>query len=341
MSIDELLALEPQAKDQLQKVWLGYTESKGNPELRNLVSTLYNATADSGIIIHSGAQEAIYNFFKSVLKSGDQIVVLTPTYQSLYSIARDSGIAVSELKLKETASGWEIALSELDQLVTSATKAVVLNVPNNPTGFLLQHDEFKEVINICRKNGAILFSDEVYRGLERAEPDRLPAACDVYEKGVSLGVLSKTYGLAGLRIGWVATRCAEVFDRMCAFKDYLTICNRAPSEFLAGVALKNHDEISRRNREIIRQNMKSANSFFEEFSNIFEWHEPIASPISFVRMKTDRADEFCSEARKGAQTLLLPSTVFDYGDRHVRFGFGRRNFGKAIQHFSTFLRNRK
>ena len=122
--------------------------------------------------------------------------------------------------------------------ICPATRLLYLNQPHNPTGTLLPRPVFEHVIGLARAHGLVVFSDEVYRELEHDPACLLPAVCDEYERAVSLGSISKSYGLPGLRTGWIATRDAGLREAVLTLKDYTTICASAPSEFLdrAGAA---------------------------------------------------------------------------------------------------------
>jgi aspartate/methionine/tyrosine aminotransferase len=124
-------------------------------------------------------------------------------------------------------------------MIRPTTRPLYINQPHNPTGTLMARRVFEDVIELARAHGLVLFSDEVYRELEYNPADRLPAACDMYERAVSLGSISKSYGLPGLRIGWIATRDASIREAVSTLKDYTTICASAPSEFLTALALRN------------------------------------------------------------------------------------------------------
>ena len=237
MTVRELLALEPGAADEFGAQWLGYTESTGGTDLRQAICKLYETVQPEEVLVHTGAEEAIFLFMHAVLQPGDHIVVHWPCYQSLIEVARSIGCEVSRWIAREE-NGWGLDLEELRALLRPNTKAIVINTPHNPTGYLMSQEHFEAVSAIAREHDAILFSDEVYRESEYDARDRLPAACDLGEHTISLGVTSKTYGLAGLRIGWIATHNRELYDRMAGLKDYTTICNSAPSEFLASVALR-------------------------------------------------------------------------------------------------------
>ncbi|SAK46302.1 aminotransferase class I/II-fold pyridoxal phosphate-dependent enzyme [Caballeronia ptereochthonis] len=329
MSIGELLAFEPGSIDGLRETWLGYTEHPGAPALRRELATLCENVRDDEIIVHTGAQEAIYSFMSSMLAPGDHVIVHMPGYQSHYSVAEAMGVKVSPWKAREQA-GWAVDPDELEALVTPATRALVICAPHNPTGYLPSRDVFDAIVAFARRHELWLFSDEVYRGLEHDPADRLPAACDVYERAISLGALSKTHGLAGLRLGWIATKSAEVLRRMSTFKDYLTISNSAPGEYLAAIAVRHTDALIARSIDIVRSNLCLLDDFFTRRADRFEWHRPRAGTIGFVRLKHGHAEQFCAELLERTGVLLLPSTLIDYGDAHFRLGFGRRNMPDVL-----------
>jgi aspartate/methionine/tyrosine aminotransferase len=196
---------------------------------------------------------------------------------------------------------------------------------------------FQEVSRLARENGIILFSDEVYRESEYREEDRLPAACDFGEHAVSLGVMSKTYGLPGLRIGWIATRNAEIYEKMAALKDYTTICNSAPSEFLAELALRHRDALAERSLEIISDNLKVLDQFFDRHAALFAWQRSQAGSIGFPRLLGEDVEAFCEAVVKSAGVLLLPGTLYGDDGNHFRIGFGRKNMPEAIERLEDFL----
>ncbi len=227
-------------------------------------------------------------------------------------------------------------IEELESLVRPETRAIVLTTPNNPTGYAFERAQIEAVVAIARRHGLWLFSDEVYRGTER-EAERIPAICDLYERGVSLGGLSKAYGLAGLRIGWIATRDVSLRDRMAALKDYSSICNAAPSEFLAALALRHSERLIERVRRITEQNLERLDEFFARRERLFEWRRPHAGTTAFPRYLRGSSDVFCRELVERAGVLLLPGALFDAGDDYVRFGYGRANLPEALGALDAFI----
>lgn len=336
MRLGELLALEPGAN--LNDVWLGYTESLGSPPLREAIAALYDGLGPDDILVHVGAQEAIHNFSVGLLAAGDHVVVHQPAYQSLHAVAEAIGCEVTPW-IAHQSDGWMLDPASLPPLLRANTRAVIVNTPHNPTGALIDGDGLQTIAATCETRGAIFFCDEVYRFSERDATERAPAACEVSPSAVSLGVLSKSFGLAGLRIGWIATRNRAVHARMREMKDYTTICAPAPSEALATLALRHRDAILARTRAIIDPNLSLANAFFERHADRFAWVPPQAGPVAFPRLRDGRdARSFCEPLVQDHGVLLLPGSV--YGDAwrgHFRIGLGRVGFAAGLDRLEQAL----
>jgi aspartate/methionine/tyrosine aminotransferase len=335
MALNDLLALEPEAREKLGELRLGYTESRGEPGLRRAIAPLYEHGDPEAILVHGGSQEPIFVFMNALLGPGDHVVVQFPSYQSQYSIPEAIGARVTRWHSDLTREGAPDP-GELEHLIVPETRAIVLTTPNNPTGYPFERAQLDAVVGVARRHGLWLFGDEVYRGTER-EAERIPAVCDLYERGVSLGGLSKVYGLAGLRIGWISTPDRALYDRMAAIKDYLTICNSAPSEFLAALALRHAPVLLERVRKIIASNLNCLDAFFARRSDLFEWQRPRAGTTAFPRYRGGSSEAFCARLVERAGVLLLPSTLFDAGDERMRFGYGRSNLPEAVAALDAFI----
>lgn len=336
-SAKELLDLGKNSEAELKKLWLGYTESQGNPILRKEISKLYKNINENEIIVFAGAEEGIFVFMNVLLEKGDHVIVQYPAYQSLYQVAKALGCEITKWMMSDK-DGWELDIEFLKKSIKKNTRAIVINCPHNPTGYLMPKDKLKEIIDIARKQNIYIFSDEVYRFMEYNEHDRLPAACDLYGRGVSLGVMSKTFGLAGLRIGWIATKDKKLFKEIISFKDYTTICNSAPSEFFSILALKNKEKIVKRNLVIIKSNLALLDNFFKKYRNLFEWVKPKAGSIAFPKIKFNKnVEEFCIDLVNKKGVLLLPSTLYDFDDKHFRIGFGRKNMPIALKKLEEYI----
>lgn len=237
----------------------------------------------------------------------------------------------------ETEQGWGLDLDHLAQLLQGETRLLVINVPHNPTGYLPGPAEFETILDLVARRGVWLFCDEMYRGLEYDPGGRLPSASERYERAVSLWGMSKSFGLAGLRIGWLVTQEQALLQALLRMKDYTTICSSAPGEFLARLALEQAEAIIQRNLEIIQTNLAQAQAFMAEWADRFAWRAPLAGPIAFVRLRQDGAAAFCQAAVREAGVLLVPAALFDFGDSHLRFGLGRRNFGEGLAALGEYL----
>jgi aspartate/methionine/tyrosine aminotransferase len=339
MSIADLLAFDADpagAAEKFQSIWLGYTESQGSPSLRKEICNLYTTIQPEHILVHTGAEEAIYLFMHAMLKENDHIIAHALHYQSLSEVAKGIGCQVSPWIAREE-NGWALDLDELRGLVRPNTKAIIINTPHNPTGYLMSRADFDELNKFVQEKNLLLFSDEVYRESEYDLAARLPAACDYGEHAVSLGVTSKTYGLAGLRIGWIATKNKKVYENMAALKDYTTICNSAPSEFLAEVAMRNRQKLIDRNLGIIQHNLSIVDKLFASHSSLFAWVRPQAGSMGFPKLLKGDIENFCDDLVRKAGVLLLPGTMYDDMGNHFRLGLGRKNLPQAVERLEKYL----
>jgi aspartate/methionine/tyrosine aminotransferase len=339
MFVAELLALDADptgAAEKFQKVWLGYTESQGSPALRAEICKLYETIQPEEILVHSGAQEAIFLFMFAAFKKYDHVIVHSPAYQSLAEVARAAGCDVSPWQAREE-NGWSLDLDELRHLMRTNTKAIILNTPHNPTGYLMSRADYEALHTFAKSNKLLLFSDEVYRESEYDPAARLPAACDLGDYAISLGVTSKTYGLAGLRIGWIVTKNKKIYEKMASLKDYTTICNSAPSEFLAEVAMRNRKKLVERNLNIIKQNLAVIDDLFTRRADLFAWVRPQAGSMAFPRYLGGDVETFCDALVKKAGVLLLPGSVYGDARDHFRLGLGRKNLPQAVRRLEEFL----
>jgi aspartate/methionine/tyrosine aminotransferase len=333
----ELLAM---ADDETLGLWdgltLGYTESTGHPLLRREVAALYEGIEPDDVLVFAGAEEAIFCLVNVLVGPGDHAVVTWPGYQSLHEVARAAGADVTLHELREDAD-WALDVAALRGQVTPATRLIVVNAPHNPTGMLPDRATYDALVALTAESGAYLLLDEVYRFLE-ADAERLPAGADALDRGISLGVMSKSFALAGLRIGWLATRDRDLLARCAAFKDYTTICSSAPSEILALIALRARDRVLVRSRSIVAANLERLDGFFEDWADRFTWVRPRAGPVGFPRLTVPgvEIDDWAAGLIEAEGVLLLPGSQFGYGGNHFRLGFGRTDLPAAIERLETY-----
>ena len=334
----ELLAL---ADDETRALWggltLGYAESSGHPLLRREIAALYDGLAPDDVLVFAGAEEGIFCLINVLMGPGDHAVVTWPGYQSLYELARATGADVTLHELREDA-GWALDLDLLRRQVTPATRLIVVNAPHNPTGMLPDRSTLDGLVTIAEEAGAYLLMDEVYRFLEFDDADRLPAAADVTARGVSLGVMSKSFAMAGLRIGWLATGDRGLLERCASFKDYTTICASAPSEILAIIGLRARETVLDRSRGIVAANMERLDAFFDEWADRFTWVRPRAGSIGFPRLTVPGVgiDDWAAGLVESEGVLLLPGSQFGFGGNHFRLGFGRTDLPEALDRLEGY-----
>ena len=342
MALGELLDLaEPADREAWEKLHLGYTETFGAHRLREAIAATYESVRPEEILCFAGAEEGIYAAMHALLGRDDHAVVLIPNYQSLETVALAlcpvTGVAL------DPKEDWSLDVGDVVGALRPNTRLVSINFPHNPTGKVISRNVYDELIGICSERGIFLFNDEVYRLLERDETIRLPQSVDVYDRGLSLGVLSKAYGLPGLRIGWIACRDPALLSRMERIKHYLSICNSAPSEALGVIALRARDAILARNRTLVSRNLGSLEAFMAGFPGFFEWYTPDGGCICYPRYRgDDGVEEFTRRLVDQVGVLLLPASVYrsDLGETpsdRFRIGFGRNDMPEALAVLCDFL----
>ena len=343
MTLSELLALaDAEDRAAWDALYLGYTETWGSPGLRDTIAGTYENMAASEILTFVGAEEGIFAAMHALLGPDDHAITVIPNYQSVesvpLSICDTTGIALNPER------GWELDLERLRDAIRPNTRMICINFPHNPTGKVISRGTLDEIISLCRDRGIYLFSDEVYRLIERRPEMTLPQVADIYERGISLGVMSKAYGLPGIRVGWVACKDAEVLRRMERMKHYTSICGAAPSELLAQIALKVRDRVLARNRSLIARNLALLETFFAEHSDLFAWYLPDGGCIGFPRYQgREGVEAFASKLVEQSGVLVLPASVYesDLGptptDR-FRIGYGRDNMDAGLAAMRAHLR---
>ena len=343
MTLRELLDMaDPADAEAFDRTWLGYTETFGAPALRDAIAATYDAIAPDQLLCFAGAEEGIYIASHVLLGADDHAIVVTPNYQAAETVPL-SICAVTGVPL-DPDNDWDLDLDKVAAAIRPNTRLVSINFPHNPTGRIIARATLDGLIDLCRRHNIWLFSDEVYR-LLGPDPDRqIPQVADLYERGLSLNVMSKAYGLPGLRIGWIACRDRDILVRMERMKHYLSICNSAPSEVLARIGLSVRDRILARNNALVRSNLDLLDAFFADFPELFEWRRPDGGCVGYPRyLGPGSVDDFCADLVERSGVLLLPAGIYasDLGptpaDR-FRIGFGRQGVPDGIAAFRAYLR---
>ena len=337
LALAELLKMaDPDALRLWQGLSLGYTDSQGHPLLLAEIEGLY-AGIPADHIVEVVPEEGIFIAMNVLLKAGDHVIVTHPGYQSLYEIALSIGCTVSWWE-PDMPSDMAFSIDDLQGLIRPNTRLIVVNFPHNPTGALITKAEQDALVAIAAAHNIHLFSDEMYRFSEIDADDRLPAMVDKFEKGITLGGLSKSFSLPGLRVGWLASPDSEFIAAVKAFKDYTTICGSAPSEILAVIALRSRMQILDRLQGIIGHNLSVLEEFFQTYKSVFRWVQPKGGTITFPELFINKSvDDFCQALIKDEGVMLLPASILGYGGNHARIGFGRKDMPDVLGRLASYL----
>jgi aspartate/methionine/tyrosine aminotransferase len=345
MTVDEILALAtPEEREAFGAMRLSYPPAWGGDALRAAVAATYETVDADHVLCFAGAEEAIFWCMEDLMGAGDHAIVTVPNYQSMESVAIATGADVTAAVL-DPANGWAFDLDELRAQLRPTTRVIAVNFPNNPTGASLDEATFRALVDLCDERGIRLFSDEVYRGLEvEGSMPALPQAADISPTALSLNVMSKAYGLSGLRIGWVASQDREQLARLEKRKHFTSICNAGPSEHLATIVLRNAQAVRDRNRAIIAENLPLFRGFFSErWAGLFEWEQPQGGCVSYPRyLGPGSTEEFCHKLLVEAGVCVLPPSIYQSAlapmpADHFRMGVGHRVSGAALDVFDDYL----
>jgi len=338
----DILALSgDEAGERYLSLGLDYRENKGDENLRELIAAEYDRLSASDIQVTSGGSEGIYLLMHTQLNPGDRIIVETPIYQSLFQVPEDLGAEVAWLPLA-AGEGFVPDPNRLETLLKEKkTKMVVINHPHSPTGSVLTKTLLEDLGGLAERYGALLVSDEVYWGVFYDPADRIPHAADLFENAVTIGDMTKPYGLGGLRVGWLASRRRDILDAASTMKDYTTMCASAPSEYLSVLALEHRDAIIKKNMVIARENISRFNDLVTKSGGTLSWTPPRGGYTGFVKLDVPGRDvrEFCIELIEKKDVLLLPGDVFgDPGRFRIGVGTPLDAFQRGTDALAEFLK---
>jgi aspartate/methionine/tyrosine aminotransferase len=346
MSLTELLAMaDGDARDRWENLSLGYTETYGLPALREEIAATYQDLEADDVLCFAGAEEGLYLAMQTLLEPGDHAIVVTPNYQAAESIP----LAVCEVTgvAQDPENAWALDVDEIERQLRPTTKLVSVNFPNNPTGAVPDVQTWTRLVRSCEERNIVLFSDEVYRGLETDTAAMLPQAADMSPTALSLNVMSKAYGLPGLRIGWIACRDRTVLRRLERAKHYTSICNSAPAEILAVMALRAREVILDRNRAIVAANIPRFDAFFSQYPDLFDWAPPAGGCVCFpAYLGDDGVEAMCTDLVEECGILLLPASIYRSEltatpTNRFRIGLGRHGPDEALATWSEWLGKRR
>jgi len=323
--------------DLWNKLTLGYTESEGNTLLREAIINYYENVSIKNVLVASPG-ELNFILFNVLLEPKDHVISISPAYQSLTEVANSIGCEISYWK--PLPENWHFDIDDLKKLIKKNTKLIIINFPHNPTGSYLKYSNLKEIVDLARRNNIYLFSDEMYRKLIICEMEELPPVSDLYEKGISLWGTSKSFGLAGLRTGWIVTRDLELLNNILSFKDYLSICNSAPSEILTLIALNNIDKLLLPNINKIKKNIKLFGEFVNRHTGLLNFIPPKAGSTAFIKLNIrDSSLDFSNKLIEKTGIMTVPAEMFNFDGKYIRVGFGRKNIKDILIVLENYLSN--
>ena len=323
MTTRELLELEnAETTARYLDLELDYIENPGSKSLRQAVADQYTTLDAGDIRITSGASEALLLLIWTMVTPGMNIVIEEPCYGNVPGIAQSLGIEVRRLSLRQEED-WKPNLEQLSRLIDEKTSLVYLVHPHNPSGSVLSRAEMEAIASMTERAGAMLVNDEVFR-LIALDDEPLPSIVDVVENAVSIGDMTKPWGLGGLRVGWIASRMHELLDLLSSARDYSTMCSSAPGSFLAELALRHSSRIIAPRLAAARDNRNLLTDVITLSNGSLSWKRPEAGYTAFVQMPMSiSTTAFCRRLAQEQRILLLPGEVYGSAyERFVRIGYG-------------------
>lgn len=322
---------------------LCYAPVQGSMALREAIIAFHqklNAHAQllnaDNAITFSGAQEALSAIYQSILCPDDEVVVLTPSYPSLVGMAKLLGARVREIQLKQS-NGWDIGFEDFEQVVNSKTRLIILNSPHNPTGSVIDSALADKILQLAKKYQCYLLSDDVSQASNYADMALAHRYLD-YQKSIVVGVMSKSFGLSGVRIGWAVTPSKVILHNLMAFKAQNSICCSATDEALALIALRNSEQILATNNKIIVDNIALFEQLVMKHSNLLSWHPPKAGILALVEVKNVQSmAQWSTALAKNSGILALPSELFGLTGNYFRLGLGQSDFSNVLAKFSDYI----
>ena len=338
MSLREMLTLSGIARPlEIFDTELTYGDIHGSDRLKTAIQSLYRNQEKNNITVTHGAIGANQLVYESLLDKEDEVIVLTPTYQQHYSVPKTIGAKVKLVSLREE-NNWLPNLRELENNLTYKTKLICLNNPNNPTGAVIPDEMLHHIAEIAKAHNIWILSDEVYRGLNMTEKPYSESMADIYERGISVGSMSKTYSLPGLRTGWVVGR-SDLINEINKHREYNTISVSIIDDYFSAIALENRAKIEERNYKIMQEGLETLNNWLN-CEIYIKTNLPKGGTTALLRYKKDIPSRvLCRELQENTGVALLPGEAMDMeGTVRVGFCVGKDILEHGLKEFSKFLR---
>ncbi len=320
-SLSELLS--PEQLEEMQQLTLGYGQTNGAIPLRKQISSLYKGFNEDNIMVTNGSSEANFLAMHTLLKTGDEVVIMNPNYMQIWGAVEEMGCIPKAFNLR-SENDWAPDIDELKTLVNSKTKMIIICNPNNPTGYVLTADEMNEIVKIADSADAWIYCDEVYRGAELNYQESTSFQ-HIYDKVMVSAGLSKAYALPGIRIGWLAGPEKEIYNTW-SYHDYTSISTGIVSQYVAEIALseKVRPTILKRNRDMLNKNIETLKEWISGHGDLFKFIPPKAGGMAFMKYNIDiNSTELSTWLRKQESVFIVPGDCYGM-DGHIRIGIGER-----------------
>lgn len=335
MTVDELFDLAGESVD-FGKTKLTSAPVGGLPELQEATATWYRSSSPEEVFVTCSSTEAIFLLVESLVGAGDSVVSMFPMYPALYQLAGDLGAEVRKWRLQHE-NRFRPDFSELEELVDESTKLIVINNPQNPTGYVMSNDELEKVITIADKVGAKVWVDEVFRGITVDGNPATGSVRDLDQSAISTGSMSKSFGLSGLRVGWIAAP-KEVLESLWHISYYTTVCAATIDQQIAALVHRHREKILARNQAIVDENFGVLQQWMAEKDGVFDWVKPLGGPITFPKFIPEiNTDEFCLRLAEKHSVLVPPGNYTFDAEGFIRIGYGMRGFEEAMERVSQAL----
>lgn len=340
LTLEELCRL---SSEDLSSIELSYSSFKGSDVLRKNIAqfhqelnhhkTLMN---EDNVLTFCGAQEALSSVYQAVLEPNDEVVVVTPNYPSLTQMAEQLGCVIKAINLS-AENNWQVCINDFKSRINKNTKLIVINSPHNPTGSFIDSALAEEILTLAKQFDCYLIADDVSQA---SNYHNLPLSHRFldYDKTIVISVMSKSFGLSGLRIGWAVSKNKDLLSKLLAIKSFSSICCSALDEAAAILAFENKDKIIKNNNLIIKSNIKLFQAFVDRYSEQFNWQPPKAGILAVVEVKNSRDIKAWAEnMTHKTGVLVLPAILFGLTGNYFRLGLGQNNFEDLLAKLSDYL----
>lgn len=336
--LNELLT--PEQQQEVLNLELGYGWTNGATELRQTIANLYVSRTSDEVIVTNGSAEANFLMTMSVLKPGDELIVVVPNYLQIAGWAKALGVKVIEAPLLQSR-GWLPDLDDLSSKVTANTKMITICHPNNPTGSTLPEEQIHKLVAFAKAHDLYLHADEVYKGAE-FDGKELPSFADLYDKSIVTCGLSKAMAMPGLRLGWLVGPSKEIYATWQS-KDYTSITTTTVSEYVANVVLQPsmRSKVLARSKQLLLENLAITQKWVQKNQDWVSFIPPKAGGMAFIKYELDvNSTELAHEFRQHLSVFVLPGDVYGM-DGYFRVGIGApaEHLEVGLERISNYVRN--